>query len=216
MIRTKKNDTLKICTVLCAAFCVIVMGAIMASGQSDPSAAAPVAQSGAPMPGVRSDATYVIGADDVLSISVWKEPDLSRSVTVRSDGKISLPLVGDLQAEGRTPSQLEQSITAELRSYISEPQVAVIVQQTNSLKFNILGQVTKPGSYPLNSGITIVDAIATAGGFKDFAKKKSIYILRPDSSGKDARINFNYEKFIKGKNTAQNIYLKPHDTIIVP
>lgn len=216
MIRTKKNDTLKTCTVLCVAFCVTVMGAITASGQSDPSAAAPVAQSGTPMPGVRSDATYVIGADDVLSISVWKEPDLSRSVTVRSDGKISLPLVGDLQAEGRTPSQLEQSITAELRSYISEPQVAVIVQQTNSLKFNILGQVTKPGSYPLNSGITIVDAIATAGGFKDFAKKKSIYILRPDSSGKDTHINFNYEKFIKGKNTAQNIYLKPHDTIIVP
>lgn len=216
MIRSKNNDTLKICIVLCVAFCGSLMGATTASSQSDPSAVAPVAQSGTPAPGARSDATYVIGADDVLSISVWKEPDLSRSVTVRSDGKISLPLVGELQAEGRTPSQLEQTITAELRSYISEPQVAVIVQQTNSLKFNILGQVTKPGSYPLNSGTTIVDAIATAGGFRDFAKKKSIYVLRPDSRGNDSRINFNYEKYIKGKNTAQNINLKPHDTIIVP
>ena len=202
--------------VLCIAFCGSLMGAITASSQSGPPAAAPAAQSDTPAAGARPNATYVIGDDDVLSINVWKEPDLSHSVTVRTDGKISLPLIGELQAAGRTPSQLEQDITAALRTYISEPQVAVIVQQTNSLKFNILGQVTKPGSYPLTSGTTIVDAIATAGGFRDFAKKKSIYVLRPDSSGNDTRINFNYEQYIKGKNTALNIYLKPHDTIIVP
>ncbi len=216
MMRSKETDTLKLCIVLCIAFCGSLMGAITASGQSRPPAAAPAAQSGTPPAGARSNATYVIGDDDVLSISVWKEPDLSRSVTVRNDGKISLPLVGELQAAGRTPSQLEQDIAEALRAYISEPQVAVIVQQTNSLKFNILGQVTKPGMYPLTPGTTILDAIATAGGFRDFAKKKSIYILRPDSSGNNVRINFNYEQYIKGKDTALNIYLKPHDTIIVP
>jgi polysaccharide export outer membrane protein len=216
MIRSKETDTLKICIVLCIAVCGSLMGAITASSQSGPSGAAPTAQSEPPAAGAQSNANYVIGDDDVLSISVWKEPDLSRSVTVRTDGKISLPLVGELQAAGRTPSQLEQDITVALRTYISEPQVAVIVQQTNSLKFNILGEVTKPGSYPLTSGTTIVDAIATAGGFRDFAKKKSIYVLRPDSSGNDVRINFNYDQYIKGKNAALNIFLKPHDTIIVP
>jgi polysaccharide biosynthesis/export protein len=216
MIRTKINDTLKICIVLCVAFYGSLIGATAASSQSDPSAVALVAQSGAPAPGARPDASYVIGADDVLSISVWKEPDITRSVTVRSDGKISLPLVGELQAAGRTPSQLEQDITAALRSYIAEPQVSVMVQDANSQKFNILGLVTKPGAYPLNAGLTIVDAIADAGGFRDFAKKKSIYILRQDGSGGSTRIPFNYEKFIKGKDTAQNIKLKPHDTIIVP
>jgi polysaccharide export outer membrane protein len=94
--------------------------------------------------------------------------------------------------------------------------VTVIVQQINSQKFNILGQVTKPGSYPITAGTTIVDAIATAGGFRDFAKKKSIYILRQTPGGEELRIPFNYEKFIKGKNTANNIALKPHDTIVVP
>jgi polysaccharide export outer membrane protein len=158
----------------------------------------------------------VIGADDLLMINVWKDPDLTHTVPVRSDGKISLPLVGEVQAAGRTPFQLEQDLTAALRKYMTEPQVTVIVQQTNSLKFNILGQVTKPGSYPLGSGATIVDAIAAAGGFKDFAKKRSIYILRQDGNGNEAHIAFNYDQFIKGKNTAQNIKLKPHDTVIVP
>jgi polysaccharide export outer membrane protein len=166
--------------------------------------------------GARSNAAYVIGADDVLSISVWKEPDITRVVTVRSDGKISLPLVGELQAAGRTPSDLEKDITAALLSYIAQPQVSVMVQEANSQKFNILGQVAKPGSYPLTAGLSIVDAIAQAGGFKDFAKKKSVYIMRQDSSGNSTRIPFNYEQFIKGKNTAQNVKLKPHDTIIIP
>jgi polysaccharide export outer membrane protein len=192
------------------------MGPAVASGQSGPSAAAATVQSDQPAAGTRPNAAYVIGADDVLMISVWKEPDITRSVTVRSDGKISLPLVGELQAAGRTPSQLEQDITAALRNYIAEPQVSVMVQEANSQKFNILGQVTKPGSYPLTAGLTIVDAIADAGGLRDFAKKKSIYIMRQDGNGNSTRIPFNYEEFIKGKDTAQNIKLKPHDTIIVP
>jgi polysaccharide biosynthesis/export protein len=162
------------------------------------------------------DNTFVIGADDLLAINVWQEPDVSRVVPVRSDGKISLPLVGEVVAAGLTPLQLEQQISDKLKNYITNPQVTVIVQQINSQKYNILGQVAKPGAYPLIAATTIVDAIAAAGGFKDFAKKKGIYILRKDASGSESRIAFNYQDFIKGKNTSQNVTIQPHDTIIVP
>ena len=162
-----------------------------------------------------ADNSFIIGPEDVLDISVWKEPELTKQVPVRSDGKISLPLLGDIQAAGRTPLQLQMDIIEKLESYISNPQVAVIVQQINSQKYNIFGEVGKPGSYVLNGGTTVVDAIAAAGGLKDFAKKKKIYILRI-SSGRTDRIAFNYEAFIKGKNTSQNILLKPRDTIYVP
>jgi polysaccharide export outer membrane protein len=162
------------------------------------------------------DNTFVIGADDLLAINVWKEPDISRSILVRSDGKISLPLVGEVVAAGQTPLQLEQVITARLKSYITDPEVTVMVQQVNSEKYNILGQVAKPGAYSLTATTTIVDAIANAGGFKDFAKKKGIYILRRNAEGTESRIAFNYQDFIKGKNTSQNFTLQPHDTIIVP
>ncbi len=162
------------------------------------------------------DDAYVIGNDDVLAINVWQEKDLSRSVPVRSDGKISLPLVGELQAAGKTPPQLEVDIAERLRSYITAPEVTVMVQEVNSRKYNILGEVTKPGSYSLAVPTTVVDAIATAGGFRDFAKKKGVYILRPGANGSVRRIPFNYEQFLKGKNPAQNIYLEPHDSVIVP
>lgn len=164
----------------------------------------------------RADDTFIIGEDDVLSISVWKEADLTKVIPVRTDGKITLPLIGEIQAAGRTPLQLQESIADKLKSYMTDPQVSVIVQEIHSLKFNILGQVTKPGTYPLTAGTTVVDAIAAAGGFKDFAKKKGVYILRQSGPGGDSKINFNYQEFIKGKNTQQNIVLKPHDTVVVP
>lgn len=163
-----------------------------------------------------SDASFVIGNADVLSINVWKEADLTRSIPVRSDGKISLPLVGDIQAAGRTPAQLAQDITEKLSGFITDPQVTVIVQQVNSEKYNVLGQVAKPGSYSLDASTTIVDAIATAGGFRDFAKKKSIYVLRESATGRESRVSFNYQDFIKGKHADRNIVLKPHDTVVVP
>jgi polysaccharide export outer membrane protein len=162
------------------------------------------------------DDTFVIGADDVLAISVWKEPDVSRVVPVRSDGKISLPLAGEVQAGGTTPRQLEKAIAAKLQSYISDPEVTVIVQQINSQKFNILGVVARPGAYPLTNGATVLDAIALAGGFRDFAKQKSIYILRQGPDGTQTRIPFNYKDVIKGKNVEQNIRLQPRDTVVVP
>jgi len=187
--------------------------AVSGSQAATPEAAASTAVA----PGTKPhDDTFIIGADDSLAINVWKEPDLSRTVPVRSDGKISLPLVGEVTAAGRTPLQLEKDISAKLLNYMTDPQVTVIVQQINSEKYNILGQVAKPGAYSLIATTTIVDAIATAGGFKDFAKKKAIYILRQNPGGGETRIDFNYQNFIKGKNTNQNIVLKPHDTIIVP
>jgi polysaccharide export outer membrane protein len=162
------------------------------------------------------DDSFVIGNDDVLSISVWKEPDLSRSIPVRSDGRISLPLVGDLQAAGLTPLKLEEDIANKLQPYIAAPEVAVMVQQINSQKFNILGKVVKPGSYPLTNSATVLDAIALAGGCRDFAKQGSIYVLRQNPGGGESRLPFNYKDVIKGKNTAQNVKLQPHDTIVVP
>jgi polysaccharide export outer membrane protein len=162
-----------------------------------------------------SDDSFVIGNDDVLAINVWKEPDFSSASTqVRSDGKISLPLVGEVLAAGLTPLQLEEDLAAKLRNYITKPQVTVIVEQINSKKFNILGQVVKPGSYSLALAPTIVDAIAIAGGPRDFAKQKSIYILRENLGSTQTRIMFNYKDFLKGKN--QNVKLEPRDTVVVP
>jgi polysaccharide export outer membrane protein len=161
------------------------------------------------------DDSFVIGNDDVLAINVWKEPDISRSIPVRSDGKISLPLVGEVQAAGLTPLKLEKDIAGKLKNYIDEPEVTVMVQQVNSQKFNILGQVVRPGSYVIANSPTVLDAIALAGGFRDFAKQKSIYVLRQGAGG-DSRIPFNYKDVSQGKNMAQNIKLQPGDTIIVP
>jgi polysaccharide biosynthesis/export protein len=162
------------------------------------------------------DDSFVIGNDDVLAINVWKEPDISRSIPVRSDGKISLPLVGELQAAGRTPLKLEVEIASRLKNYISEPEVTVIVQQINSQKFNILGQVSRPGTFVIANSPTVLDAIALAGGFRDFAKQKSIYILRQNADGTQTRISFNYKEVVKGQNPAQNIKIQPRDTIVVP
>jgi polysaccharide export outer membrane protein len=158
----------------------------------------------------------VIGNDDHLSINVWKEPDLTKNIPVRSDGKISLPLVGEMQASGRTPLQLESDISSRLRNYITAPEVTVIVEQINSKKYNILGYVGKPGAYALTLSTTVMDAIALAGGFKDFAKSKGVYILRQNPDGTQARLNFNYKDFIKGKNLSQNVKVEPGDMIIVP
>jgi len=185
-------------------------------GLQAPAAEASHAQPLAPSGNKPHDDSFVIGNDDVLAINVWKEPDLTRSIPVRSDGKISLPLVGEVQAAGRTPLQLEQDIASKLRDYITKPEVTVMVQEINSQKYNIIGQVAKPGSYSLTLAPTIMDAIAIAGGFRDFAKQKSIYILRQNPAGGETRIPFNYKDFTKGKTPNLNVKLEPHDTIVVP
>jgi len=168
-----------------------------------------------PDPTIRDDA-FVIGADDVLAVNVWKEPEISRSIPVRSDGKISLPLVGEVQAAGRTPLKLEQDIATRLRNYISEPEVTVMVQQINSQKFNVLGQVMRPGTFVIANAPTVLDAIALAGGFRDFAKQRSIYVLRQNADGTQTRLPFNYKDVVSGKNLQQNIKLQARDTVVVP
>jgi polysaccharide export outer membrane protein len=174
----------------------------------------PVPASSSPEPATSDD--YVIGADDVLAINVWKEPDLTRTLPVRPDGKISLPLIGDIGASGSTPKQLQANIQERLSQYIAKPAVTVIVQESKSHRFNIVGEVQKPGSYLLTSKMTILDAIALAGGFRDWAKVKSIYVLRANTSGAPLKLAFNYKKVIKGDASGQNIQLRNGDTVVVP
>jgi polysaccharide biosynthesis/export protein len=160
--------------------------------------------------------SYVIGEADVLDIDVWKEKEISRQIPVRPDGKISLPLIGEIQAAGLTPLQLQDDITKDLKSYIDNPEVTVIVDSPVSHQFNIVGQVARPGTYPLTESMTVLDAIAEAGGFRDFAKKSKIYVLRPVQGGIRVRIPFDYKKVIRGSNLQENVPLKPGDTIVVP
>ena len=164
----------------------------------------------------RPEENYVIGDEDVLGINVWKEQELTGPIPVRLDGKISLPLIGEIQASGKTPTQLKNDLTDKLRAYLSAPDVTVTVLQMNSQKFNILGRVTKPGSYPLSAATTVLDGIAAAGGFLDFAKQKGVYILRKNAEGHVTRIPFNYKDVIRGNHPEENIQLRPDDTIVVP
>jgi polysaccharide biosynthesis/export protein len=159
---------------------------------------------------------FVIGTGDVLAVNVWKEAEISKVVPVRSDGRISLPLIGEMQASGRTPRQLEAEVTRKLKDFVTDPEVTVVVQEIKSQKFNILGMVSHPGSFPLTKPMTVVDAIATAGGFRDFAKQKDIYVLRRDASGKQVRLAFNYKDVIKGRHSEQNVELQSNDTLVVP
>ncbi len=194
--------------------CALLAGTLGAQTTSTSQSAAS-ADAGSSASKVHDD-NFVIGNDDMLTINVWKEPDISRSIPVRSDGKISLPLIGEVQASGRTPLKLEQEIASRLQNYISQPEVTVMVQQINSQKFNVLGQVAHPGTFVIANSPTVLDAIALAGGFRDFAKQKSIYILRQNTDGTQTRIPFNYKEVVNGKNPAQNIKLQPRDTIVVP
>ena len=162
------------------------------------------------------DETFIIGVDDVLSINVWKEPEISKIVSVRPDRRISLPLIGEVLAAGQTPRQVETEIAAKLKDFVTEPEVTVIVQEIKSQKFNILGMVMHPGTYPLTRPTNVLDAIALAGGFRDFAKQKDVYILRSDTAGKQVRLSFNYRNVIRGRSPQQNVELRSSDTIVVP
>ena len=159
---------------------------------------------------------YIIGPSDVLAVSVWKDTELSRTVPVRPDGKISLPLIGELQVSGLTAAQVQRVVAERLKEYISNPEVAVIVQEVKSRTYVILGKVTKPGSYELGKPTTVLEAIALAGGFLDFAKTSKVYIMRPSGNGSSDTLHFDYKKVIKGKNPEQNVELKNGDTIVVP
>jgi len=157
---------------------------------------------------------YVIGSEDTLHVSVWKEPDLTATLPVRPDGKISLPLLNDVQAAGLTPMQLASDLTTRLKKYVSEPQVTVVVTQMNSQKVFLLGEVLHTGAVPLSPNMTVLQVLSTAG-FSQFANTKGIYILRTEN-GKQDKLPFNYKAVVKGEHMEQNILLKPGDTVVVP
>lgn len=162
------------------------------------------------------DSNYKIGADDILAINVWHEPEVSRSVPVRPDGKISLPLVGDVQAAGLTPTQLQVELQSRFSKFLTDPAVSVIVAAIRSQRFNVLGQVMRPGTYPLIPPITVIDAIATAGGLREFAKANKIYILRTSANGQRQRVAVQYKNLLKGKSGSHDIQLQSRDTVVVP
>ena len=168
----------------------------------------------APRPAT-GDPNYVIGPQDVLDISVWKEPELTRTIPVRPDGKVSMPLLNDVQAAGLTPMQLAAQITTSLKKFVTDPQVTIIVTVINSQRIYILGEVNRPGAFPLLPGMTVVEGLSSAGGFTQFANVKKIYILRKEN-GKQDKYPFNYKEVISGKASDQNIILKAGDTIVVP
>ena len=209
------NKTLRVFSLAAAMLCLL-WALPLAAQQSAPPAAPAPAQPEQKPPAQKADDSYVIGPADLLSINVWKETEISRSIPVRSDGRISLPLIGEVQAAGRTPRQLQEELAKKLTSFISEPDVTVIVQEIHSQKFNVLGQVGHPGTFPLADSTTVLDAIALAGGFRDFAKQKSIYILRQNPDGTQERLPFNYKDVVKGKHLEQNVKLLARDTVVVP
>ncbi len=158
---------------------------------------------------------YVIGPEDILYVHVWREDALSRSVPVRMDGNISLPIINEIKAAGLTPLQLKEALTQRLREFIESPTVSVIVTEANSFKVYVTGQVRTPGVYRLRSETTVLQIIPMAGGFTDWANQKKILIIRRENS-KERRITVNYKKLMKGNDPGSNITLKSGDTVIVP
>lgn len=193
------------CLLLCASF-----ACAQENSAPKPDAAAKPAAS---VPAVDPD--YKIGPQDVLRIDVWKEPDISRTIPVRPDGKISLPLLNDLQASGLTTIELGKAIHDGLTRFLTNPEVTVTVAEINSRRVYITGEVTRPGAFPLLPNMTVLQALSSAGGFTQFAKLKGIYVLR-NEAGKQVKYPFHYKEVVKGKNQDENILLQPGDVIVVP
>jgi polysaccharide export outer membrane protein len=199
---------------LMALVLVVASSAALPAQQSTANRSTSNATTAAPA-GVVVPADYVIGAEDVLTIVFWREKEMTGDVTVRPDGRISLPLVNEVTAAGLTPEELRAKVTAEADKYIENPTVTVVVKEIKSRKVFITGQVVKPGPYDLGGPTTVVQLIAMAGGLHEYAKEKEISIVRTDN-GRPVSVRFNYADFKKGKNLQQNIALRPGDTIIVP
>jgi polysaccharide export outer membrane protein len=186
--------------------CLLLLGIGAADAWAQPQQPAETA------PAVPTRQEYTVGRGDVLQIVVRKEPELSRDVIVRVDGCITVPLLGDLQAEGQTPKQISEEITRRLGRLINTPLVTVAVGQALSARAYVIGQVVRSGEIPLSVPITVVQALALSGGFKEFAKRDSIVIV-----GQDKRVaSFDFKKFETGRDLEQNVSLKPGDTIVVP
>ena len=195
--------------------CVLAIGvtATAAAPQDRPAAKPPITAPGAPAVPVPTE--YVIGPEDVLTIVFWGEKDLSVEVVVRPDGKITLPLIKDVMVSGLTPEQVTEVLTKAATKFVSQPNATVIVKSINSRKVFVLGQVGKPGPFPLVGDMTVLQLIAQAGDVLEYAKAKNIVVVRKEG-GREQRFKFNYPDVLKGKHIEQNILLKPGDTVIVP
>jgi polysaccharide export outer membrane protein len=205
----KASDLMCLSLLLCAA---TGMWAQDEANHDVQKAAATPASGNASAPDAPAD--YVIGADDTLHVSVWKEPDLTATLPVRPDGKISLPLLNDLPAAGLTPMQLAASITEKLKKYIADPRVTVVVAAMNSRRIFVTGEILHSGSMPLLPHMTMLQALSSAG-FTQFANPKRIYLLRMEN-GQQVKLPFNYKEVVKGNHPEQNIMLRPGDTVVVP
>jgi polysaccharide biosynthesis/export protein len=161
-----------------------------------------------------SDQPYRIGREDVLDVAVWRDSDLSRTLPVRPDGYISLPMVGEVRAEGRTPTELSEEIREALRAYVQEPRVTVIVREVNSSRVFVTGEVTNPGVYPLRGRVSILQLIAQAGGFTDFANRDRIMVLRKGQDGGSIPVRFS--DLVDEPEKFEPLILRPGDTVIVP
>jgi len=196
--------------------CFIVSGAQGKNdGRAKQSKGAKAQVSVAPDQNAGSDPAYKIGAQDVLKIDVWREEQFTRTVPVRPDGKITLPLLHDVQATGLTPMELANVIRDELKNYVNEPQVSVSVTEINSRRIYVTGEVVRPGAYPLLPQMTALQALSSSGGFTQFARIKNIHILRV-VNGQKATISFNYKEAVNGKNPGKDIELQTGDVIVVP
>jgi polysaccharide export outer membrane protein len=185
-----------------------------------PAPATPAQPAGAqpqtvPTTGIEPPPGYVIGARDVLSIIFWRDKDMSADVSVRPDGKISLPLINEIHAEGLTPDQLRDQVAQKAARYVADPTVSVVVREINSRQVFITGEVNRPGAYSLMTPTSVMQLISLAGGLREYAKGKEIVILR-NEAGKQSAIQFNYKDVVNRKKLTQNILLKPGDTVIVP
>ncbi|SRR6266481_6000856 len=158
---------------------------------------------------------YIVGESDVIRVNVWKEPEVSQTVVVRTDGNISLPLINEVRVSGMTPIQIQIMVAEKLKNFLNNPQVTVTVTDIRSKRAFITGEVVRPGTYALNAQTTILQLIAQAGGFTPFAKKDGIVVLRTED-GKQSRLKFKYKEVVQGKKTEQNIALHPGDTVVVP
>lgn len=190
-----------------------VAGNAQQKAASDPAGVAPQPAAAAADPGANSE--YIIGASDVLTVTVWREPTLSGQILVRPDGMISLALLGDVRASGLTPLDLADQIAQKLKKYYQDPKVSVVVTQIHSKLVFLIGEVNKKGPVEMTSGMTLLEAISSAGGLTDFANQKKIYLLRNQDKGSQIRIPVHYKEALKGDSN-YNVALRPGDTIVVP
>jgi polysaccharide export outer membrane protein len=203
-------------TPLLLALVICVLGWNVAEAKARQAQQPPPAPAPAPPTGGTSVPTdYTIGPEDVLGVVVWREPDLSGDVTVRPDGRISLPVIGEVQAANITPMALQEQLSTAYRKYVTDANVAVVIRAINSRKVFVTGRVTTPGAHPLVGPLTVMQAIALAGGVTEYADSKNISVLR-NEGGQVRTFKFNYKDVAKGRNLEQNIRLLPGDTVVVP